>query len=204
MTKYCKKCKKITDHAKKNGCGICHKRRMKEWHAKNPESGKIWYAKNREHAKAVQKKWIAKNPERVKAKQQRFYAKNPNRVKAIHEKWKNKNTATYLLGFCRARAKRCKRSFSLTLSWIENQLALGTCKRTGLPFNFKQGNYDILGGRNPWFPSIDRIDSDLDYTETNCQIVCSMYNFAKQTWSDTEVLKMARALVEYSQKDPLN
>jgi hypothetical protein len=181
--------------------------KQREWRAKNPEYSKIkqreWRAKNPERAKALQQRWVAKNPERAKAKEQRYHIKHPERRKQIQQKWRNKSTAVYLLGFCRARAKKQKRNFSLTLSWIEKKLASGICAQTGVPFDLIQGNYDILGGRNPWFPSIDRIDSCLDYHESNCQIVCAMYNFAKQTWNDAEVLIMARTMVSYHDKDPL-
>ena len=68
----------------------------------------------------------------------------------------------------------------------------GKCEKTGITFDCQ-----ILPGstRNPWTPSPDRIDPSRPYTKDNVQWVCAMYNFAKQEWTDEEVMRMARELV---------
>ncbi len=145
-----------------------------------------------------------------KERKQKFYAKHPEystiksrerrvRKPGYAKEWNNKNPARYIFLTTKVRAKRQELLFLLTLSWVEKKLAAGICEQTRLPLSLEIGNRDPLGGRNPWFASIDRIDSSLGYTETNCQMVCAMYNFAKQDWNDADVLKMARSLVKARQ-----
>jgi hypothetical protein len=49
--------------------------------------------------------------------------------------------------------------------------------------------------RTPWSASIDRIEPRLGYTPENTRVVCWMLNAAKGEYSDSDVIKMARALV---------
>lgn len=65
------------------------------------------------------------------------------------------------------------------------------CAKTLIPFDLTMGK-----GRRPFSPSIDRIDNSRGYIVSNIQLVCSMYNQAKHIFSDAEVLKFARALVD--------
>lgn len=49
----------------------------------------------------------------------------------------------------------------------------------------------------PFRPSIDRIDSEKDYTKDNCRVVCVIYNKAKSDYTDADVLKLARGMVDH-------
>lgn len=64
--------------------------------------------------------------------------------------------------------------FNLTEEWIIEKLDRGRCEATGLPFVFDKDPYI-----NPYYPSIDRVDSNKGYTINNCQMVCHMFNIAK-------------------------
>lgn len=156
-----------------------------------------WFEQNRERLKAKRRE-LAQTLE-YKVKRQARYRKNPERFRATDRKWREKNIVKFLFNTCKNRAGNARIEFSLTESWIEKKLVTGTCERTGISFVCKIGNKD---NRNPWFPSIDRINSSLGYTKSNCQMVCLAYNLGKNNWTDAVVLKMAKALVEYS-KDPL-
>lgn len=159
-----------------------------------------WREINGERDKTNMQKWREEHPEYVK----NWRLKHPDwKVKASAQQRKRRqdNIAKYILKFTKARAKKRKREFSLTIPWIEKKLTAGVCERTGLSFDYKLGIVDCLDSRNPYFPSIDRIDSSLGYTETNCQLVCVIYNYAKNEWRDADVLKMAIALV--NKNDPL-
>ncbi len=170
--------------------------RLREWRAKNPErykaTAKKWRIENQKHIQ----EWRVKNHEHIKTQKQKWQAKNraknPGHHVTKNREWAAKSPAKYVFSYCKARAKHVKRPFTLTLLWVERKLAVGICERTGLPFVF---NKDPLEDRNPWFPSIDRIDSSLGYTEANCQMVCIIYNLAKSNWTDADMLKMAKSLV---------
>lgn len=184
--------------------------RLRKWRAENPErnktSVKAWLAKHPGYNIEYKRKWRAKNRKRHNAANKAWRIKNSERNNANHQKWIEKNAARFIFRKCKISSKRRNKNFSLTLTWVEEKLAVGICERTGLPFVFKKETSDLLLSQrrnNLWFPSIDRIDSSLGYTENNCQMVCVMYNVAKNEWSDVEFLKLARALIEYTDKDPL-
>jgi hypothetical protein len=44
-------------------------------------------------------------------------------------------------------------------------------------------------------PSPDRIDSNIGYTPTNCQMVCWIYNQAKNNFGDETLYELCRAVV---------
>lgn len=75
----------------------------------------------------------------------------------------------------------------LTLPWLLGRLE--RCEVTGLELTLG------TGGRDPFGPSVDRIDPSDGYTRANCRVVCTCYNPAKSTWTDADVLRMARALL---------
>jgi hypothetical protein len=215
----------------------------KEWKAKNPERNRAavqeWYAKNREYRLSQKREYWAKNKQRFKTKarersktpeyraRQRerertperkarrrelaqtpkyrawrleYDRKNRERLNVCDKKWREDNAARYIFNHCKKRAEIKGIKFSLTLKWIETRLAAGICERTGHTFTYTIGSRDC---RNPWFPSIDRIDSSLGYTKDNCQIVCLIYNIAKNRWTDAIMLEMVMSTIEYRENDPL-
>ena len=81
-------------------------------------------------------------------------------------------------------------AFDLTNEWYRQIVDLGVCQKTGLPFVMDKGS------RSPFQPSVDRIDSSRGYTRDNCQIVCLIFNFAKNKFAEEDVYKFAKAFVE--------
>lgn len=57
----------------------------------------------------------------------------------------------------------------------------GVCSVSGLPFDLNNRAYPGWT-RNPWRPSIDRVDSRVGYLPSNCQIVCVIANIAMNEW----------------------
>lgn len=80
----------------------------------------------------------------------------------------------------------------LTIEWIEEKVARDECERTGIPFS---DNLDLTASKDPFAPSLDRIDPAKGYTKDNVQVVCTIYNLAKSDWGDGPVIKMATALL---------
>lgn len=68
------------------------------------------------------------------------------------------------------------------------------CARTGLEFDLTPGH-----GIRPFGPTVDRIDSSGPYALGNIQIVCNIYNFAKNAFTDQDVLTFAEKLLEHRQ-----
>lgn len=69
------------------------------------------------------------------------------------------------------------------------------CAQTGIPLNLTYGN-----GQQPFGPTIDRIDNDIGYEPGNIQLVCFMYNCAKNQFTTSDVFRLARALIDQQQK----
>jgi len=94
----------------------------------------------------------------------------------------------------RDRAKRKGIKFSLPVQWVIDAYIGGICHRTGIKFSTEL--------RSPFLPSVDRIDPSLGYVSENCQVVCLIYNFCKNQYTDDVVLEFAKALVENNRKAP--
>jgi len=84
--------------------------------------------------------------------------------------------AKSLLKNARNRAKKKNLDFNLTLEWVLEQLETGVSPLSGMKFSYEVS----LGGckRNPFAPSIDKIDSKKGYTPDNCRIITTYENMA--------------------------
>jgi|21_taG_2_1085346.scaffolds.fasta_scaffold160338_2 hypothetical protein len=96
----------------------------------------------------------------------------------------------YMLRNAQQRASRKNFEFELDSLWLEEKWNKGICEATGLSFEYE------FGIRNPWMPSIDRIESSKGYTKENSQLVCWMYNACKSTFTSADVLIMAKAVLD--------
>lgn len=94
----------------------------------------------------------------------------------------------------RGRARRSGIPFSVTALDLSSQINAQNwvCARTGIPFDLTIGS-----GRLPFGPSVDRIDNALGYEPDNIQIVCNIYNFGKNVFTDADMLKFAHALLDH-------
>jgi hypothetical protein len=79
--------------------------------------------------------------------------------------------------------------------WIEEKIAAGVCEVTGILFDLTSQTSDTVHAKNPWVPSIDRIDSSKPYTKDNVQLVVYMYNVCKSEFAHKDVVKFCRAVV---------
>ena len=91
-------------------------------------------------------------------------------------------------------------AFNLSKEWILEKLLNGRCEVTGIPFVFdaNKNSFTVKSknqNRNPWSPSVDRIDSSKGYTEENCKMVCTMYNTCKGSFSDEAVEMFCRGFL---------
>lgn len=88
------------------------------------------------------------------------------------------------------RAADLKRSFTLTPEQFLDVLrrAGDCCEVSGIPF-------EIGGGRNPFGPSLDRIDCSRGYEANNVRMVACIVNTSLSDWGLEPVLRMSEALL---------
>lgn len=93
--------------------------------------------------------------------------------------------ARKVLGRARQNARgRRKIEFSLVIPDAYEMLCASNwrCAVTGMRFSF-----EVIAGKRPFAPSIDRIDSSIGYVKSNCRIVSVAANYAMNVWG-AEVL----------------
>jgi len=78
--------------------------------------------------------------------------------------------------------------------WIKEKILSGNCEVTGLPFDLISRSTDTTHAKNPWVPSLDRIDSSGVYSKDNVQLVVYMYNVCKAEFSHTDVVRFCRTV----------
>ena len=81
-----------------------------------------------------------------------------------------------------------------TSTWLEEKISAGVCEVTGIPFDLHTVSSNTVHAKNPWVPSIDRIDSSKPYMKNNVQVVVYMYNVCKAEFSHDDVVKFCRSV----------
>lgn len=132
------------------------------------------------------RRWREKNPERVKAA-----------GRAGMARYRTENPPLYWFKHLRKRAEDGGRVFDLTEEFLAELLGPMVCSVTGLPLQHTSTCGPRDGQvKNPWAPSVDRIDSKGGYTKDNVRITCWAFNMAKGPWNEEVFAKMARSYVE--------
>lgn len=94
-----------------------------------------------------------------------------------------------LLTGARHRAAKQNLAFDLTREWCDENWT-GSCSLTKIKFELN------AEGRNPYSPSLDKIDPAKGYTQTNCRFVLWGINAFKYTGTDAQMYRAAKALIE--------
>jgi len=94
----------------------------------------------------------------------------------------------------RDRALRKKIPFDMTAEELVEQLRQsgGRCTMTGIPLETKRGD---KFWKNPWIPSLDRIDAEKGYVSGNVRVVCWAANVAMGRWGQEVLFRMADSMV---------
>lgn len=108
-----------------------------------------------------------------------------------------KYRAKTMLSSAKARALAKNMTYDLTYEWLYKKMLNGHCEATGLPFIVKNEITSDRKTKNPFSPSIDRIDSSQGYTMDNCQIVCNHFNYMKNVFSMEQTLDIAKSFVNF-------
>jgi hypothetical protein len=104
-----------------------------------------------------------------------------------------------LKGRARAMLRNAQRSpdgCTLTLDWIIAGIRRGCCPVTGIVFDLTNGHQKITGRvKNPYSPSLDRINPKGPYSPENTRVVIWQYNMMKGELSDGEIAEICRRIL---------
>lgn len=161
------------------------------------EASRKYHERNRDAAREKSREWHRRrresDPEGARETSRRWYEANKEKSKAISDRWRAKNVARALLSQARGRAGRRGMECSITEPDVEAMLAPGVCALTGLPFVME---WDGPSRRNPWTPSLDRIDVTKGYIDGNVRAVCWIVNHIRCDYPDEVVAIAAKAMAE--------
>jgi hypothetical protein len=102
-----------------------------------------------------------------------------------------KGRAKRLIGSAKRRYYGC--DLEITEDWVIKKLKKGVCEFTGLPFDF---NPTKEFSKNPYSPSLDRIDSkNKSYTPENTRVVLSLVNLALNEFGEEVAAPILKAMV---------
>lgn len=142
------------------------------------EAKHLRYMANRPHRLTKIRIWQLANPDKVK----RYYATGRKRNKEKRP-WINSFTSV------RSNAHDHNIPFDLTLDWGDSTYT-GVCTLTGLKF----APSNLVP--NSFSPSIDKIDPDLGYLQSNCRFVLFAINTFKGIGTDNTMYDIAKALID--------
>jgi len=91
----------------------------------------------------------------------------------------------------RQRSANGKYEYSITKGKVLELLTPMTCAATGIPLVLKGLSMD------PYAPSLDRIDSNKGYADDNIQVVCLIYNFCKNKFTEEQVKEFFTKIKNY-------
>lgn len=152
----------------------------------NPDA----YAEFRKRSNKANQEYASRNREKIKEKwtkrNRELYT--PEVGKMLRDKYALRYSTKVSIKSARKRAEEKGLPFDLTPEWYDEQFEKG-CAVTGLKL-------DPNGSKTPWTAHVDKIVPSLGYIRSNCRLVCACYNLAKKHWSDADVERMARALIE--------
>jgi hypothetical protein len=109
---------------------------------------------------------------------------NPDKLRA-QRLWGNAYKRAKLLGWP---------ELDFDTEWIYNKILEGHCEATGISFDLTSVTRITNHAKNPWVPSIDRIDSSKPYLKDNVQIVVFMYNVCKSEFTHEDVVKFCKSV----------
>ncbi len=132
--------------------------------------------------------WVNANRARTNEASKRRYAENPEKAR----RWETENPAQKLLKQCRKSAKDRGHECTITAKMIEAMLEPRACSITGFPLTWEHDGDSV---RNPWAPSIDRLDNAIGYVPGNVRVVCWAFNQMRADWPDEVVSTLADAVL---------
>jgi hypothetical protein len=126
-----------------------------------------------------------------------YYTCNKEKIKYFRRNSVENSLKAVFWG-CKSRAKRLNRECNLTQEYLLEMLKKqkGKCAATGILM--KPSAQATTKNKDPFTISIDRIDSSKGYIEGNVQLVCTMYNMAKNCFTQEDITFMFKSYLEYN------
>jgi hypothetical protein len=179
MCKICKNKTKVTAQKRNGDCAVC--------------------GANRTEREFIKSKNLCKKCGASKAKENR--SKNYDKYAARGKEWTSSNALNWL----RVRLINIK---SGKRNRHKNREITITIDDLMLLFKKQNGNCAITGVKMTHSPglkaiSVDRIDSNLDYTNNNIQLVCKAINLGKNTHSNSEMISFINEVVVCGDKNTI-
>lgn len=92
-------------------------------------------------------------------------------------------------------AQRSPDGCTIDLEWVKRGIEQRVCPITGIAFDLTNGHQKITGrSKNPYAPSLDRIEPKGPYSPENTRIVIWQYNMMKGEVSDEEMFYLCRLI----------
>ena len=169
----CKIEKSVSDFGKDNSKATGIKSSCKDC---NKYNIKIWREKNKDHRLSYDKMYRANNKEKISIKNQKRYT-NLTLDKKFDQLV---NTA----------GKRKNKNCFITVEHLHDvwQRQEGLCAYTKLPLSSEAHQLNTV--------SLDRIDSDKDYTADNIQLVCVPINRMKLDYSEDQFIQLCKLVAQ--------
>lgn len=119
-----------------------------------------------------------------------YYRENREHYLELHKKWREENVEKKLWHSCRSSAKRRNMEFNLS---VEDIIVPEICPVLGIPLDIhaekgKGKGYDW--SKNPYRPSVDRINSKKGYTKDNICVISWRANTLKSDGTLEEIEKI--------------
>lgn len=101
--------------------------------------------------------------------------------------------ARAMVANARSRAQKRGLEFDIDFMFVLRKLRVGTCEATGLEFDYSPPPNGLH--KNPYSPSLDRIDQARGYVKDNIRVVCTAFNLLKNQWSDDVMERVAEGFL---------
>lgn len=161
------------------------------------EASRRYVERNREAVREKSRDWHNRQreerPEKAREANRRWYEANRDKAKEMKRQWSRENIERAMLGQARSRARRRGQECTITEADVGALIAPGVCAITGLPFVLE---WDGPSVKNPWAPSLDRIDVTRGYVPGNVRAVCWIVNHMRGDYPDAVLAKAARAIAD--------
>lgn len=159
----------------------------KEWRR---QYDKLYRERTKEHRKQQTKEYRSRPDvrEKIKLGTKQWYSKNKSMVMFRHRQ--RDSTIEGKIIRWKKGAKRRGIEWKLSVDFILNLPRI--CHYTGLPLVLEVGKANTL--------SIDRIDSNKDYSENNVRPCCSMVNAMKREFDEIEFVEMCKKIANHHEQ----